>query len=64
VTFYALRHSSIARQLLAAVPVRLVAVVHDTSTPMIEKSYSRYIGNHADALVRRSLLDIGPGGGA
>jgi integrase len=58
VTFYALRHSSIVRQLLAAVPVRLVAVVHDTSIPMIEKSYSRYIGDHADALIRRSLLDI------
>ena len=31
VTIYALRHSSIVRQLLAGVPVRVVAVNHDTS---------------------------------
>src|SRR5262249_5556914 len=57
VTFYALRHSSIVRALLAGVPVRLVAVAHDTSIPMIERSYSRYIGDHADAVLRRALLD-------
>jgi hypothetical protein len=57
VTFYALRHSSIVRALLAGVPVRLVAVAHDTSIPMIEASYSRYIGDHADSLLRRALLD-------
>jgi integrase len=58
VTVYALRHSSIVRQLLAGVPVRVVAVNHDTSVAMIERTYSRYIGDHADALVRRALLDI------
>src|SRR5262249_45545225 len=57
VTFYALRHSSIVRALLAGVPVRLVAVAHDTSIPMIEKNYSRYISDHADAVLRRALLD-------
>ena len=64
VTIYALRHSSIVRQLLAGVPVRVVAVNHDTSIPMIERTYSRYIGDHADALARKALLDIGsaPGG--
>ena len=36
VTIYALRHSSIVRQLLAGVPIRLVAVAHDTSALMIE----------------------------
>jgi len=56
-TFYALRHSNIVRALLAGVPVRLVAVAHDTSIPMIERSYSRYIGEHADAVLRRALLD-------
>jgi integrase len=56
-TFYALRHSSIVRALLAAVPVRLVAVAHDTSVPMIERSYSRYIGDHADAILRRAQFD-------
>jgi integrase len=31
VTLYALRHSSIVRQLLANVPIRIVATLHDTS---------------------------------
>ena len=34
-----LRHSSITRQLLRGVPTRVVAASHDTSVPMIEKSY-------------------------
>jgi hypothetical protein len=59
VTLYALRHSSIVRQLLAGVPVRVVAVNHDTSIVMIERTYSRHIGDHADALARVALLDIG-----
>jgi hypothetical protein len=58
VTIYALRHSSIVRQLLAGVPVRVVAVNHDTSVAMIERTYSRYIGDHADALARKALLDL------
>lgn len=57
VTINALRHSSIVRQLLAGVPVRVVAVNHDTSVVMIERTYSRYIGDHADALARVALLD-------
>jgi integrase len=57
VTIYALRHSSIVRQLLANVPIRIVAAHHDTSVPMIEKTYSKYIGDHSDALTRRALLD-------
>jgi len=56
---YALRHSNIVRQLLGDVPIRVVAVNHDTSVTMIERTYSRYIGDHADALARRALLDIG-----
>ena len=59
VTIYALRHSSIVRQLLANVPVRIVAAGHDTSVVMIEATYSRHIGDHADALARRALLDLG-----
>src|SRR5262249_31410123 len=63
-TIYALRHSSIVRQILAGVPVRVVAVNHDTSVVMIERTYSRHIGDHADALARKALLDIAepPGG--
>jgi site-specific recombinase XerD len=57
-TLYALRHSSIVRMLLAGTPIRVVAVHHDTSVVMIEKNYSRYIGDHTDVMVRRTLLDI------
>jgi len=60
VTIYALRHSSIVRQLLAGVPVRIVAAGHDTSVAMIERNYSRYITDHADALVRGAMLDLMP----
>jgi integrase len=57
VSIYALRHSNIVRQLLAGVPVRVVAVNHDTSIVMIERTYSRHIGDHADAIARAALLD-------
>jgi hypothetical protein len=52
------RHSNIVRQLLANVPIRIVAVTHDTSVQMIEKTYSRHIGDHTDALARPALLDL------
>jgi integrase len=57
VTIYALRHSSIVRQLLAGTPIRVVAVQHDTSVVMLERTYSKYIADHSDALSRRGLLD-------
>jgi integrase len=55
VTLYALRHTSIVRQLLKNVPVRVVAALHDTSVAMIEKNYSRFIADHADELARVAL---------
>jgi integrase len=58
VTVYALRHSNIVRQILAGVPIRVIAVNHDTSIPMLERTYSRHIGDHSDALARAGLLDI------
>jgi hypothetical protein len=58
VTIYALRHSSIVRQLLANVPIRVVAINHDTSVGMIEKTYSKYIGDHADAVTRQAVPDF------
>lgn len=58
VTVYALRHSNIVRQILANVPIRVVAVNHDTSVPMIEKTYSKNISDHSDALARPALLDL------
>jgi hypothetical protein len=59
-TVYALRHSSIVRQLLANVPIRIVATAHDTSVAMIEKNYSIHIVDHADHLLRPTLLDLEP----
>ena len=58
VTIYALRHTSIVRQLLANVSIRIVATLHDTSVKMIERTYSRHIAEHTDALARRALLDV------
>jgi integrase len=60
VTMYALRHSSIVRMLLQNVPIRLVASLHNTSTAMIEKHYSRYIVEHSDDISRRALLQQEP----
>lgn len=59
ITIYALRHSSIVRQILAGVPVRIVAVMHDTSVQMIEKNYSKHLSDHTDAIARAAMLDIG-----
>jgi integrase len=56
-TFYALRHSSIVRQILAGTPLRIIADAHDTSTVQIERSYSAHISGHTDAVLRRGLLD-------
>jgi integrase len=56
VTAYALRHSSIVRMLLKNVPIRLVASLHNTSTAMIEKTYSKYITEHSDDISRKALL--------
>jgi hypothetical protein len=45
------------RQLLANTPIRVVASLHDTSVAMIERTYSKFITDHSDALSRRTLLD-------
>jgi integrase len=58
VTPYALRHSSIVRQLIAGTPTRVTASLHDTSVLMLEKTYSRHITDHTDALARRAMLVV------
>ena len=58
VTLYSLRHSSIVRALLAGVPTRVVAAQHDTSVPMLERTYSQHILDHSDSVARRGLLDL------
>jgi integrase len=57
VTSYALRHSSIVRMLLAGVPLRVVAVLHDTSVGQIERTYSRFIVDVVDDMARKVMLD-------
>jgi integrase len=57
---YALRHSSIVRQLRDGLPVRLVASAHDTSIGMIEKHYAAYIVDASDDLLRPSMLPLAP----
>jgi len=64
VTLYALRHSSIVRMLLANVPIRIVATLHDTGVAMIERSYSRFIAEHTDELARGAMLTIEPAAAA
>lgn len=46
ITLYALRHSSIVRQILRGVPLRVVAALHDTSVAMIERNYSALCSKH------------------
>jgi integrase len=55
---YALRHSSIVRGLRAGLPVRLVAALHDTSTPMIEAHYARFITDAMDELTARAVIPL------
>jgi integrase len=57
---YDLRHSSIVRQLSSGVPIRFVAVSHDTSTAMIERNYSRYITSEVEAAARRAIVSLAP----
>lgn len=59
ITMYALRHSSIVRQILRGVPLRVVAALHDTSVAMIERNYSRFIAGQADAIARAALPAFG-----
>ena len=63
VTVYSLRHSSIVRMLLANVPVRLVASLHNTSVTMIERTYSKHITEYADEHARKALLQHEPPSG-
>jgi hypothetical protein len=55
---YSLRHSSIVRGLRAGLPVRLVAALHDTSTPMIEKHYSAFISDAMNDLAAKAIVPL------
>jgi integrase len=57
---YALRHSSIVRGLRQGLPVRLVAALHDTSTQMIERHYSKWITSGLEELAARAVVPLLP----
>ncbi|RWQ21571.1 tyrosine-type recombinase/integrase [Mesorhizobium sp.] len=57
---YALRHSSIVRQLRNSLPVRLVAALHDTSARMIEAHYSAAIIDALDDLSAGAVVPLMP----
>jgi hypothetical protein len=59
-SIYSLRHSSIARALLKNIPIKVVADWHDTSVPIIERHYARFISKHSDDLIRAALIDTSP----
>jgi integrase len=58
VSSYALRHTHITAQLLAGLPVQLVAKLHDTSASQIEKHYAATIASHTDELVRGTMMEV------
>ena len=58
ISSYALRHSHITAQLLAGLPVQLVAKLHDTSASQIEKHYAATIASHSDELVRAAMITV------
>jgi integrase len=57
---YALRHSSIVRGIRSNLPLRLVAGLHDTSTQMIERHYSRWIVDGLEEIARAAVVSIVP----
>jgi integrase len=60
ITSYSARHSSICRQLLGGVPVTICARTHDTSPAMLNRVYSAFIADIADAVTRASLIETTP----
>lgn len=60
---YALRHTSIVRGIRANLPIQLVAALHDTSVPMIEKHYARWITDGLEDMARAAIVPLVPNEG-
>lgn len=60
---YALRHTSIVKGIRANLPIRLVAALHDTSTAMIERHYSKWITSGLEDLARSAIVPLVPAEG-
>ena len=58
VVAYSLRHSSIVRGLRANLPIRLVAALHDTSSAMIERHYSRWVTQGLEEMARDAIVPL------
>ncbi|MHC2791946.1 integrase [Mesorhizobium jarvisii] len=61
---YGLRHSSIVRGIRANLPIRLVAALHDTSVPMIERHYGRWIVDGLEDLAAAAVVPLVPQDGS
>jgi integrase len=57
---YALRHSSIVKDLRFGLPVQFVARKHDTSAKMIEEHYAAFIVDALDDLAARAVIPLTP----
>jgi integrase len=57
---YSLRHSAVVRGLKANLPVRLVAALHDTSVPMIERHYAKWVAHGLEDLAAQALVPLLP----
>lgn len=57
---YALRHTSIVRDIRKNLPIRLVAAKHDTSVEMIERHYGRYVVDGLQDMLRAAVEPMVP----
>jgi hypothetical protein len=57
---YALRHSSIVRDLRKGLPIQQVAKLHNTSVKMIERHYAKYIATALEDLARAAVVSLVP----
>lgn len=57
---YALRHSSIVKGIRTNLPIRLVAALHDTSTAMVERHYSRWVTSGLEEMARGAIVPLVP----
>lgn len=55
---YALRYSSIVRNIRFDIPIRIVAAKHDTSVVMIERHYARFITDGVDEIAGRAVVSF------
>lgn len=55
---YRLRHSCAVRMIVGGLPLRVIAAAMDTSTHMLEAVYSRWLGSHAEHLLKADVASL------